>query len=90
MIFKNQGYLVIRLDTGLDLSSASNLQILYKKPSGVKGSYSAIAEGTKLTYAFTNADLNETGIWEFQTYLSMGGRDGYGDIFKCSIEQTLE
>ena len=58
-VFKNQGYTLITAETSIDLTSADNKRILYKKPSGTSGYFSANASGTSLTYQCDNADLDE-------------------------------
>lgn len=93
-IFKGQGYLTIKLDTGLTtavLATGTNHKILYKKPDGTKSFFVAVPETTFLTYNFANADLNNApGVWEFQTYTEIGTRKAYGDIFRKNVEITLE
>lgn len=89
-IFTTQGYLVIVLDTGIDLSTASVTKILYRKPSGVKGEFTAtVFETTKLRYQFTNTDLDLPGQWSFQAYVVIGGLNAYGEIVRQSISKTL-
>jgi hypothetical protein len=92
-IFKNQGYLTITLDTGLDLSAlgAANLKILVKKPDGTKTSYTAsIVSVTKLQYTVSNTDLSAEGLWEFQAYCEIATKKAYGDIFRYSVSSNLE
>ena len=90
MLFKNQGYVTLSFETGLDLSAATNPKILFKRPDGTKGSFVAAISGSKLTYDMANADLNQApGMWQFQTYFQVNGRDGYGDIVPISVEENL-
>jgi hypothetical protein len=89
-IFTTQGFLVIVLDTGIDLSLASVTKIIYKKPSGRKGEFTAtVFETTKLRYQFTNADLDVSGEWQFQAYVIIGGLNAYGEIVRQSIKKPL-
>lgn len=88
-VFKNQGYTLITAETSIDLTSADNKRILYKKPSGTSGYFSANASGTSLTYQCDNADLDENGIWEFQAYAEIGGLKAYGAIFKEEIKKPI-
>jgi hypothetical protein len=89
-IFTTQGFLVIVLDTGIDLSTASNLKILYKKPSGVKGEFTAtVFETTKLRYQFDNDNLDIPGQWSFQAFVTIGGLNAYGEIVRQKIDRTL-
>lgn len=92
MIFNTQGYLSIKLDTAVDLTAinATNLAIKYKKPSGATGAWSAsITETTKLVYNFTNADLDETGLWSAQAYFTVSGKNAYCDIATFEVTQKL-
>jgi hypothetical protein len=89
-VFTTQGYLVIVLDTGIDLSLAATTKILYKKPTGVRGEFTAtVFETTKLRYQFTNADLDVSGEWQFQAYVTIGGLNAYGEIVRQSIKKPL-
>jgi hypothetical protein len=92
MIFNTQGYLSIKLDTGVDLVavSAANLSIKYKKPSGATGTWSAsVTETTKVIYNFTNTDLDETGLWSAQAYFTVAGKNAYCDITTFEVTQKL-
>lgn len=92
MIFNTQGYLSIVLDTNVNLSAigAANLSIKYKKPSGETGTWSAsITETTKLIYNFTNADLDEIGLWQAQAFFTVAGKNAYCDITNFEITQKL-
>ena len=89
-IFTTQGFLVIVLDTGIDLTLASVTKIIYKKPSGRKGEFTAtVFETTKLRYQFTNTDLDIAGYWTFQAYVVIGGLNAYGEIVGQRITKTL-
>jgi len=90
-VFKSQGYFSITLDCGKDLSSASVRHILYQKPDGTKGFYETTLIGTsKLTYQFSNSDLDQAGAWQFQAYAVIGGRDAFGDIVSVVVSQSLK
>lgn len=92
MIFNTQGYLSIKLDTGVNLSAvgATDLAIKYKKPSGASGSWSAsITETTKLVYNFTNTDLDEIGLWQAQAFFKVAGKNAFCDIVNFDITQKL-
>lgn len=92
MIFNTQGYLSIKLDTGVNLTSvnATNLSIKYKKPSGETGTWSAsITETTKLIYNFTNTDLDEIGLWQAQAFFRVDGKNAYCDIITFDVTEKL-
>lgn len=92
MIFNTQGYLSIKLDTGVNLSTvgATDLAIKYKKPSGATGTWSAtITETTKLIYTFSNTDLDETGLWKAQAFFKVSGKNAFCDIITFDVTQKL-
>lgn len=89
-VFKNQGYLTLKFDTGIDLTAASNKAILFKKPNGVKGSIDATVETTKLVISLVNATLNMApGEWQFQPFCTFSGRNAYGDVYPLMVEENL-
>jgi len=92
MIFNTQGYLSIKLDTGVNLATigATSLAIKYQKPSGATGSWSAsITETTKLIYNFANSDLDETGLWKAQAFFTVSGKNAFCDIITFDVTQKL-
>lgn len=89
-VFVDQSYLAIELDTKRDLTGATVTQILYKKPNGERGEWEASVSGTELHYAVQNDDLDVRGTWEFQTYVVIGDRKGYGEIFRKEIYPNIQ
>jgi hypothetical protein len=79
-VFKDQSYLTIIATTHQDLSAATVKKILYKKPDGTSGSWTATAVGTNLTYDVQASDIDQYGKWYFQSYIEVGGKKGFGDI----------
>lgn len=91
----------LRLDCGIDLTTAPVYHIAWKDPSGVTGtfvselysSYSDIAklEGTyyvSRTLAYTDFDI--AGEWEFQAFVA--GVDGswYGETVQLNVYALFE
>ncbi len=87
--FINSGIVTLSLDTSIDITTASTKQILYQKPNGVKGAWTATADGTSLTYNLSNTDIDVPGVWKFQTYVEIGGKKGYGGVVETVFMQTL-
>lgn len=87
--FIKSGIVTLTLDTEIDISLATVKKILYKKPSGTIGEWTATAAGTALTYPLTNIDIDIPGVWQFQTYVEIGGKKGYGAIVEQVFMQTL-
>ncbi len=80
-LFKEQSLLELSAPTGLDdLNTATVTKILYRKPSGAKGSFDAQVDGMSLTYNLQNGDIDEAGKWMFMAYVVNGGLKGYGCI----------
>lgn len=77
MIYLRQSLLRIELDTEISLATASELKILYKKPSGATDEWPATASGTIMYYDTVEGDLSESGVWKLQGKVVIGGRTGY-------------
>jgi len=84
------GYGSLSIETGIDLTGASNTKILYKTPSGRKGEFSASVSGTELTYQLSDSDIAVSGQWEFQTRVTIGGLTAYGEITKIRFKIPLD
>ena len=87
--FKGQGLLTISLDTGITLTSATNPKILYIKPDGTKGSWSATINGMKVEKDLANTDIDQAGTWQFQSYIEIGGEKGFGEIESIEFNNPL-
>jgi hypothetical protein len=99
-VFKLQSLLSIILDTHKKeertiaesealLASAAVTNILYTKPNGEKGSWTATVSGTKLIYNVQNGDIDQVGIWKFESYIEVGGLKGFGDIASRQFDRPL-
>lgn len=88
--FITSGYMTLTLETGIDLSGATNATILYKTPSGRKGEFSATIDGTTLTYQLTDNDVAVSGQWEFQSRVQIGGLTAYGDVARVTFKIPID
>lgn len=80
-LFVNQSLLSLSAPTGYDdLASADETKILYRKPSGITGSWNATVNGTDLTYNLVDGDIDERGMWQFQSYVLVGTLKGFGNL----------
>jgi len=70
--------LAISIDLGVNLSTATGVKILYKKPSGVSGSWSANTSGTKVLFSATNGEIDEPGLWQFEARAIIDGKKSSG------------
>jgi hypothetical protein len=89
-LYNNQSLITITLDTGIDLTAASNKRILYKKPNGIKGYWPATSTGNTLTYNVQNGDIDQVGIWTVQAYVEIGGLKSYGGKVEIAFEKPLD
>jgi hypothetical protein len=73
----------IILDTGEDITGAATRQIKYVKPaSGDKVTRTATAYNTTYArYKMVDGELDEPGLWVFQTFIDNGTWKGHGEIF---------
>ncbi len=70
----------IILDCGINISSATILHILCRKPDGSKVTWSGVLEGTNtIKYTVGTGDLDVAGTWELQAYVEMPGWKGRGE-----------
>lgn len=88
--FQGDSYSQIVLDTGISLTGASSTRILYTKPSGLKGYWTATPSGTTLIYQLVDGDINEAGIWSVQAEVVIGGKTAYGDISEIHFQKSLK
>jgi hypothetical protein len=89
-VFVTQGYYLLTLETGIDISSASVRQIKYKKPNGTTGSWNADLVGTtKMSYQFSNETLDTPGNWSVQAYVVIGGLYAFGKAVNIEVGRPL-
>jgi hypothetical protein len=73
----------------MDTTSADVTLILYVKPDRTQGTWTAIPVSNTLVYYFSNGDIDQSGNWQFQAYLEIGGRKTYGDIVTKTFVDPL-
>lgn len=90
-IFREQSLFVLKLDTAINVTAATEKKILYKKPDGTKGAWAAtsIEANTILCYQLNANDIDQVGNWEFQSFVIIGGKDGYGLIVTEYVNENL-
>jgi hypothetical protein len=68
----------------LDISGATNTQLIFKNPSGVTITKTAafVSDGTdgKLQYVTVEGDLVGYGAWQIQAHLTLLGADGRTEV----------
>ena len=70
-IYQGQTYEDVSLETSIDLTSATNLQVLFKKPDGTKGTWTATPNGTK---AVVQAAFDQPGVWVLNVFAIVTGK----------------
>lgn len=91
-IFKNQSLVTITLDAGINISTATGLKILYRKPDYSLGSWSGTLVGTnEIKYDVVDEMiLDQFGTWELQIKCTLGGKILYGNKVKLIITDNLD
>jgi hypothetical protein len=90
MIYVNQSYVTIELDTEIDLSAGSAPKIKYKKPSGVTGEWTATVVSTRLTYELQDGDINQAGTWRLQGEITIDSRKAVTDAVNLVVKKEFE
>ncbi len=89
-LYKNQTMLTLVLDCGINVAGATVKKIFYKKPDKTTGEYLATAAGTKLSYTFLDGQIDMAGIWQFQSYVEIGGKKATGEIVEQVFKEPLK
>jgi hypothetical protein len=88
-IYKEQNNLTIQLDAGIDVDAASVKKILYEKPSGTKGFWTATSSANILSYPLAGSDIDESGTWKLQSFAVLAGENCYGTIVHLDFDQHI-
>lgn len=89
-IFKGQSLLDIVLDTGIPVSGTDRLSIIYIKPSGYKGEWLGVPEGTTfIKYVVVGSELDEIGTWKLQSMVVNSSGVGFGNPTNMVVVPTL-
>ena len=80
-IYIGQSALTFKLDTFVDLSTASDIEIKYKKPDGTAGSWTGtVTETTKIKYDVAGATiLDQAGFWILWATATFAGKTAIGE-----------
>lgn len=80
----------IILDCGVDVSSATEREIVVKKPNGAEVVWTAEPAGTtSIRYFLTEGDVDMSGNWRLQARITMPGWHGHGEIASFNVERPL-
>lgn len=80
-------------DAVVDISSASTLQIIFKKPDGSTLVKTATLSGDgtdgKMEYTTVSGDLDDDGTWEIQGFVDLGSTSFYTNISTFKVYRNL-
>jgi len=81
----------IILDTGVDISSATVLQVKYQKPDGVTGEWTGtVQDTTKIRYTLSEDDIDVAGRWTFQSYVEVSGGKWHGETAEITFAALFD
>lgn len=97
-IYTGDVKVVFRVSTGLDLTTATTMQLKVWPPSGTAVAWTATAYGTAadgvLTYTTTATDLTTAGTYKLQAYVELGaaGVDGkfFGETVTFNVYEAYQ
>lgn len=93
-IYKGQSALIIELDTGIDLSSATEVRIGYRKPDKTISSWTGTVTGSgsdKVQYTVADEDqLDQAGNWRFWVEADLPSGIAYGESVEYHIYRLGE
>lgn len=89
-IFTNEVGKKIKLHfDGEDISDASLVKIMYKKPDNTTGEWVGSVEGkSTITYDTQAGDLDQAGEWDFRGYIEVGNFKGYSERETITVEDS--
>ena len=80
-------------DVAVDLSSATTLQLIFKKPSGETLTVDAqlYTDGTDgiIYYNTVDGDIDESGVWKLQSYVVVGSAAYSSTVGTFKVECNL-
>lgn len=86
--FKGQD-ISIALDAQQSLAGATDPVILYEKPDGSTGNWTAVVDGENLTYLATDGEIDQSGTWIFQGRIDIGSERYYTTKAKQYFEKPI-
>jgi hypothetical protein len=74
----------------INISTATVLQVKYKKPSGAAGVWTGTLTGTESVRFVTILNsIDEAGYWSIQPYIEMATWKGHGRMQQVMVEDHL-
>ena len=82
---------LIRIDCVNSLIGAANPKILYQKPDGTTGSWTAeIVNDRYLEYQTIDEDIELEGLWLLHSSVTFGGKEKVGNLTSVRIHARFE
>lgn len=81
--------LAVVLDTGVDLTSATNCKILVQLPDGTTAEWAGTASGTTITHSTTAGELAQAGVYRLHASFTLGGWTGVGELACMTIYERF-
>lgn len=90
-IYKDDIGVKIVLETDIDISAYTTIEIHYRKPGGDSGTWTATIESgnTSLSYTSVSGDINEAGTWRLQAYVITPTWTQHGEIARMNVLSNL-
>ncbi len=74
------------LDTGVDITSATTVEIHFEKPNETIGKWVGVVKNkTKIQYITKQGDLNQEGQWKLQAYVVFSSGTWRGEVATFKI-----
>lgn len=77
----------------IDLSTASLLQIIFKKPSSARlvktATLTTDGKDGQMQYVSVDGDLDQTGGWQMQPRITIGGSTWSGSVVTFTVASNL-
>ena len=81
----------IHVETGENISLASELVLRVKKPDGTIVNWAGSLEGlTKIKYTVVSGDLDQAGIYYLQAYVKLASWTGLGETTNFTIYNSFK
>ena len=78
----------LSLNFGSDLSGSDTVVIDYQKPSGIEGTWSAVANGNNAERTLQADDIDEVGKWYVRIAQTTTGETTYGEWKRIQAESA--
>lgn len=84
--YKNSIGVSIIVDTGLDIGSATSLELVVKKPDDTTVTWTGIAEGlTKIKYVIQSGDWDQSGTYLLQAKVTFSDKVLSGETVQFEV-----